>query len=430
MKKWILLFLLVVSSYLLLTFYAGIEAERSIKQQLTLYNTQAGADQLRLSLSEYQRGFFKSQLKVVVDEATEAQPLADRLGADIVLWHGPFTFAEGFKPGWFYATGTLEPELKNAGHQQRFERAFAQGLGPLNLWGQFNGAYQFDWHIPLIHYHESGISLRMEPSHIRMDGTFNSLDAQQRMSLGAFKAEWDDVDVAISPSLLTAEVSFVAEDIPLTNINLNVAEVVVDGPYKARLQGIEYLQMQKLVNEKVDTRVELNLLDAESFINFTQLSLAFSLRQVKLDAIRAWAAFSSDAANALPKAQLQAQALKAARLLLHPDAEAEFDMAVTLARGNVAASAKLTSQQVPITSSMQSSTPYDLIKLLKGHGEVVVAEEVLTRSPLFFFMAELIATYMHLAPPNYVMKATLDNGDLKVNGQLVPLTALLPEGYW
>ncbi|UTF60056.1 DUF945 family protein [Gilvimarinus sp. DA14] len=429
MKKWILLALGLIAVYLALTYYCGVQAERSIRQQVALNNTQAKANsQPQVALQEYRRGFFRSKLRASVELGATDTSLRGRVDTDIVLWHGPLIFANGVKPGWFYAAGELKPQWQNREHQQLFERVFKNGLGPISLWGKFTGRYQLDWHIPAVDVQDSELSLQTQPSHLRTEGVFNTLDSQHWMNLGALQIHWGNAHIKAAPTRVEAKVNFVAEDIPLSDVAVTSEHIELGGLYKGQLHGLGFQQTQELVNGKVDTRAQLRLERAESLIALQQFSLDFALLQTSFAAIRAWTELSLAAQQEIDESQLKAQALKALRLMLHPDAGAEFAMAVSLARGDIQAQAQVAPRQLE-SQQLNSMSVVQLLQLLHGTGELTVAEDVLVNSPLFFLLVEFIATYMNHEPPNYVMRAALNDGQLRVNGQLVPLINLLPEAY-
>ncbi len=433
MKKWIFLILALVASYLALTYYAGIETEKNIRQQLALHNSQTSSGQPQIRLQDYHRGFFNSELQATVELSQEGQSLGGRVVTDIVLWHGPFIFADGFKAGWFYATGAPDVQWSDSEHQRFFDQVFSEGLGLLNLWGRFSGAYQLQWNIPAIDFSDPEFSLQMEPTSIHTKGLFNALNSEHVVSLGAFQMMWGNSRVSASSTTVDASVSFVADDIPLSDVSLSLEHIEFGGFFKGQLQGVALQQTQELVNGNVDTHVQLTLERAESLVSAEQLSFDLSILQTSFTTIRAWADWSlaakqSSGAADFNEEELQEKMLAALRSMFHPDAAVDLAMAMRLPRGEVKAQANLAAKDVQPARVKQMDYA-DLVNSLEGNGELRVAEEVLIRSPMFFLLAEFIATYMSLEPPDYVMRAALSNGELIVNGRPVPLQNLLPDAY-
>ncbi|MCP8897887.1 DUF945 family protein [Gilvimarinus xylanilyticus] len=417
MKKIIAVMALVVG-YLGLTYYAGIIAEQNIRQQVALTQQQSTSKQLQLQIREYDRGWFRSR---VVLRATQPEAEVDEaveLIARARLWHGPLTFAQGIKPGWFYASGEIELAETSAGQNARLRKVVGDRLGAMNLWGKLSGAYQFSWDIPAIEYREPEGSVKVAASKWLSEGRFDSRDGVHQLAMGEAALTSGRTSVSLSPLTIRAEVEFIADDIPLTQVHTQVERAEIRTGVNMALEGIDYRQSQRAREQVVDTQVDIRIQSLQSFVALSQIQIQAAAEGTSFEAIRnatrLTEQWQTDSA-ALPSDE---QIMALIKPLLHDSTRVTWLAHASADKGEIHSEMELTyasNPQFPLDALVLD----DLPQVIAAQAELRVGEKIVQRSPLMFLMADYIERYTQHRNGAYVVPANYDKGILRINNQPV-----------
>lgn len=422
MKK-IIALIVLVGGYLGLTFYAGIIAEQNIRQQVALTQQKSTSKELKLEISEYDRGWFRSR---VVLRATQPEAPKDEtveLIARARLWHGPITFAQGVKPGWFYATGEIELADTSSEQNAHLKKVVGDRLGPMNLWGKLSGAYQFSWAIPAIDYRDAEGSVTVAPSQWSSEGRFDSRNGVHQLIMGQAAVTSGRTSVSLSPLTMRAEVEFVADDIPLTQIHTHLERAEIVTGVNMALEGIDFRQSQSATEQAVDTRVDIQIEALQSFVALSQITIQAAAEQTTFAAIRnatrltaQWQAENSG----LPD---DAQIMEAIKPLLHDGARLTWLAQASADQGELLSEMEVTYAPHP-QYPLDTLTLENLEQVIAAKAELKIGEKIVQRSPLMFLMADYIERYTLHQNGNYRVPATYNQGVLQINGQPVSWSEL------
>lgn len=431
MKKLALLAVLI-AAYLGLTYYAGVVGEGYIREQVRLSQDRSATSGVTLELIDYQRGFFASQFQLQVNldpDQAAFEPLV--LTSTTRMRHGPVILADGLHFGWFYARSENSLSSVDAQKQAALQELLPEGLGRMTLLGGYTGSYDYEWKTPDIDVSRDGNRLQVAGVEMSGSGHFDSLDSQHYFATGVLQLTLSDGSEArLMPISGEAKVQFAGGDIPLSSIAMSTEQVEFRGASSAPVQvhQLQYAQAQTLMDGKVDTQVSFKVAQVDGLLSVSNIYYDINLAQTRLEAIRAWGELSAKLQLAEETASLEPELKQAIQLLLHEDARLDIAMGADMLDGYVKTDIRVDYAPPAQAVDMSSLPLADYLGLIEGTMEMRIADKVMTGTPLMFFLADYIDTYIVQEGSEYILRARLSGGELFVADTPVPLAMLFP--YW
>src|SRR5690554_195812 len=425
MKK-ILGLIIFALAYVGLTYYSGVVGEQYINEQVELTRKQNANANIDVELNNYQRGIFKSTFNVTMQAA------AHQFGAETAtvhsnaeVFHGPVIFADGIRFGWFYARTDNALSFSDAEINALLTSILPQGVGQMMMLGEFGGGYKADWRTDVISYQDEDNDFLVAGLDVHSRGRFDSLDSAGTFSSGDISARLNtDVELSSTPIYGDVEVEFIAPQVPLTSIRMQVDAInvaIADGS-KNIIKNVLLQQQQRLENDKINSKMRFSVDSVEGAFPLNDVYYEMELKQVSQAAMAAWAELS-------PKLQAEdafsahEQELRDALALL-----LSKDLSLSTALGGKAMGGYLTTkldlEYVPPSDGRPLETlssTEDYIALIKGSGQIIISKEIIEGSALQFLLAPYLDVYIVQQGDEYVVNARINDGKLWIGDSVIDL---------
>lgn len=429
MKKFLGLILLVLA-YVGLSYYSGMVGEQYINDQVELSRAQAGNANVTLDVAQYERGIFQSNFDFSAKANTEQFAIDSvTIDAKAQVFHGPIIFADGIKFGWFYARTDNTITTSDTELNTLLGDVLPQGLGRLNLLGEYGGSYDANWRTEVIEFIDEEGQVHVDGVDVHSEGRFDSLDSQSTIIIGAINASHSDgTEIGVTPIHANVDMEFIAPQVPLSSGKLQFDALTLKSPegMTTAIRNIEVMQRQRLENEKVDTKVRMSAEQVEGMMPMSNLYYELELNQVTQEAMATWAELSPKLQSEEDYATYEQEIRSALTQLLHKDLVILMSSGGEAMNGYV--NTKMDLHYVPPGNgrSLASVTEVeDYLRLVKGSGQVVISKEIMTGTPLIMLLAPYMDTYIVQQGDEYVLNARLNDGKLWLGDTPIELAPMI-----
>lgn len=429
MKKFLGLILLVLA-YVGLSYYSGMVGEQYINDQVELSRAQAGNANVTLDVARYERGIFQSNFDFSAKANTEQFAIDSvTIDAKAQVFHGPIIFADGIKFGWFYARTDNTITTSDTELNTLLGDVLPQGLGRLNLLGEYGGSYDANWRTEVIEFIDEEGQVHVDGVDVHSEGRFDSLDSQSTIIIGAINASHSDgTEIGVTPIHANVDMEFIAPQVPLSSGKLQFDALTLKSPegMTTAIRNIEVMQRQRLENEKVDTKVRMSAEQVEGMMPMSNLYYELELNQVTQEAMATWAELSPKLQSEEDYATYEQEIRSALTQLLHKDLVILMSSGGEAMNGYV--NTKMDLHYVPPGNgrSLASVTEVeDYLRLVKGSGQVVISKEIMTGTPLIMLLAPYMDTYIVQQGDEYVLNARLNDGKLWLGDTPIELAPMI-----
>ncbi|WP_339897595.1 DUF945 family protein [uncultured Gilvimarinus sp.] len=429
MKKFLGLILLVLA-YVGLSYYSGMVGEQYINDQVELSRAQASNANVTLDVTQYERGIFQSNFDFSAKANTEQFAIDSvTIDAKAQVFHGPIIFADGIKFGWFYARTDNTITTSDTELNTLLGGVLPQGLGRLNLLGEYGGSYDANWRTEVIEFIDEDGQVHVDGVDVHSEGRFDSLDSQSTIIIGAINASHSDgTEIGVTPIHANVDMEFIAPQVPLSSGKLQFDALTLKSPegMTTAIRNIEVMQRQRLENEKVDTKVRMSAEQVEGMMPMSNLYYELELNQVTQEAMATWAELSPKLQSEEDYATYEQEIRSALTQLLHKDLVILMSSGGEAMNGYV--NTKMDLHYVPPGNgrSLASVTEVeDYLRLVKGSGQVVISKEIMTGTPLIMLLAPYMDTYIVQQGDEYVLNARLNDGKLWLGDTPIELAPMI-----
>ncbi|WP_041522866.1 DUF945 family protein [Gilvimarinus agarilyticus] len=433
MKKFLGLVLLV-AAYVGLSYYSGMVGEQYINDQIELSRAQADNANIALDVANYERGVFQSNFDFSARANTEQFAVDSvTIDAKAQVFHGPIIFADGIKFGWFYARTDNALSTSEAEINTLLAQVLPQGLGRLNLLGEYGGSYDANWRTDIIEFNDDEGHIHVNGVDVHSEGRFDSLDSQSTITVGEIAASHSDgTEIGITPIHANVDMEFIAPQVPLSSGKLQFDALTIKSPegMTTAIRNIELMQRQRLENDKIDTKVRLSAGQVEGMLPMSNLYYELELNQVTQEAMASWAELSPKLQTEEDYATYEQEIRTALTQLLHKDLVILMSSGGEAMNGYV--NTKMDLHYVPPANgrSLASLTEVaEYVRLVKGSGQVVISKEIMTGTPLIMLLAPYMDTYIVQQGDEYVLNARINDGKLWVGDTPIELAPII-NGYF
>jgi uncharacterized protein YdgA (DUF945 family) len=427
MKK-LLGLIVLVAAYVGLTYYSGMVGEQYINQQVALNQTQMASINGSIALKNYQRGVFRSSFDVTM-QMDAAQFGAERatISTRAQVYHGPVIFADGVQFGWFYARLENSLSTSEAELNELLASILPQGVGQLQLLGEYGGSYSGTWRTDEISYSDDNGELLIDGLDVNSQGRFDSKDAEGTFTTGAITARIaPNTEITATPMHGDLSVAMIAPQVPLSNWHAQVDNLNVQVDETATvIKNITFAQQQQLVDDKVNTKVSFGAESVVGMMPMTNLYYDMALNQVSVAAMTAWAELAPKLQDEDDFATHKQELLDSLELLLDKDLTLQLGLGGEAMDGYAKATLQLHYVPPADGRSLDSiSEPQEFAQLVKGNAQVVVSEELFNGTPLAMFATPYVGSYILQQGSEYVINARINKGQLWVGDNPIDLAPL------
>lgn len=436
MKKLIGVLVVAVGAYLGLTYYGGFAGERAFKQQLEQSAVQGEVHGYEVELVSYDRGFMSSDTVMTVRMDLTSMGLDEvALTSNTKIQHGPIMFTNrGVKLGLFAAESQLELVTNDDGLNQWLNELVAQVLDDSLMIGHFNQSYTGFVTVPELDQTVGEGLLKFEGGELLVKGNYDGRHAQGQLELGAL--HFNDGDSAtwiLSPSKLDFDIHMLDDMVNYEgqmHYQADRLTVSVAGAPEFVLADVGMRMSQDLVTERLDSQVAFTVGEVQgSPIATKNVIYEVTLKQVSPAAVAAWQGLAQDLqqpSGELDFSAYQAELMEVLELLLQEGLQAKAHIGADVLDGDVSMTLEANYVGLPGGRALSEVVEVmDYFAIADADLEVKLSESVVMQTPLYFMLAQYLDSYFTQEGDHFVMRASLQGGQLSIAGELFPLEFLV-----
>jgi uncharacterized protein YdgA (DUF945 family) len=427
MKKILVSIAAVAIVYCGLAYLSGYFAEKISREQLALMLTQPEMARTDIKISEYRRGIFSSNFVLSMtmpDELPEIGRL--EIIGDTRLRHGPLLFADGIKIGPFSSVSTVRIKTSTPELDQKIAAIFGPSVGLITSTTYFNGGYDARWTLPALEHKADATTFSIADSELTYDGNYRSLDANYRFALGRIEVTGvDGSKMTITPLVGSANSRNIEAGVGLVDMDMSIDQIDVQNPSKppVMLKALGLKQKQVLNGENVDSSVTFSLAKLTGPVVLDNFHYTMAFNGISKQALKRLSELTANAPvdPAQRSAYYSTQFKELAPVLLQNGLAIKLDTGAQYLGANPQAQ-WLVQYKAPADGS-DVRTITDPLEYLR-----LVDSTLLARLPSSLIPEPLVAPYIdsHITRDgnDYVLRATLVNGDLTIGKTAVPKEVL------
>lgn len=416
------------------SWYMGYQGEKALRTQFELSKQQLAGTGISYEIGRYDRGIFSSSYEVLA-KLDKAVPTIGPYSFKAVgqVQHGPVLWRNGFGLGLM--DYQLEPTLhfENNEVNQGFQKIFGGSLGEIKLRANFDKSYSGKWQFKPINVEGDSGKFAMEASEFLMNGQLDQLSCQGSFNFGAISfTNKDNLQGKISPMTGEFDVRSIEPGIFIYNYDFKVAESHFTNAMGivSTLSQLE-LTMNQAINENaVDSSVKFALGKFSGPVEVSNGYYEVKLNKLSLDALRSWhKAYNEAMASVMDDNDPQAAQLAMMGVFgselpkflqkglnLHLNLGAEFMGGKPNAHW-----------EVNYVGPVDGKTLADLTNTQEYL--TLADSDLLVQAPAMLLgalpMDQYVGSYVTQEGDDYVLKASLHNGALKVGTVDIPQEQLL-----
>ena len=432
MKK-LLGILILIGAYVAVTYYMGVQGEKSLRQQFAMAEQQGARQGISLELNSYERGIFFSEMDVTATYVNVALPAAPiKIHSHSKIQHGPLYFYGSFGAGLFSSKSTIEIETADAEINQGITDLFGKSIGEITTVGHFNQSYTSTWSVAKIEHSEDGNKVTLDGVALTINGNMNKLDSYGSFTIGASEIVAEDgTKMTTTPMLGHFDMKSIAEGVSIGDMDMEIANISFLNASMVgfSVENFKITQTQKLVNDKIDTNVSFTADKVKSPVEINNLHYDIALNQLAPAAIQKWTEIAA-AAQAMPPEEALAMygesVAELAPLLLQEGLQFKLGLGADFMGGSALLDLTANYQELPGGQQVKDiNDPIDYLKLVDAEALLKVSEAIVTQTPMFMMLGPYMDTYVTQEGDNFIVHATLKDGKLMVGNTEIPAEVLL-----
>ncbi len=421
-------------AYSAVSWYVGFAGEKQFRAQIELAKAHVENSGMSYELVSYQRGLFSSHFELKI-KPLQVMPPFDKLEvlAEGTNYHGPILWHGGLGLGLF--DELLKPQLKLGDEEaeKKLHQAVGDSLGVISMRAHFNKTYDASWDFQPININEDGAQFAMAASSMKFTGRLDSLDCKGTLALGAIDVTSADKSQAHIDSLAgNLDFKMLEPGIYIGNYDLGIEQAKFTNAMGVAVNLNKLgLNLAQTVNDNaLDTSVKLSLGKVSGPMEITNGYYEVKVNKVSLDAVRSWSKAYRDAMASVTvgsdpmAAQLAMMGVFGSELpkFLQKGLNLHINLGAEFMGGKPNAH-----WEVNYVGPVDGKTLADLTNTQEYLA--LADSDLLVQAPAMLLgalpMDQYVGSYVTQEGDDYVLKASLHNGALKVGTVDIPQEQLL-----
>lgn len=404
-------------------YVSGYLGEKNIREQLELSKSQPQASELDIQLVEYRRGIFTSDVRVSTKSRKELPKGAKiEITVDNAVRHGPLLFADGPAIGALSAISTVQVKTGLPEEDKKITDIFGSSIGTATSVVKYNGDYRLTWVLPSITYKNDELQFALGESRAMAEGNTNNLSSSGDMTIGRLEmTTTEGGHVTMSPTVAKFTTRNVESGLNLSDVDGAIAEIDVRSTSKPPLsiKGLTFNQVQTLAGASINSSFKLGVAKLSGPVELENAYYTMDLNGVSKEATRRLATlFQNQPTDPEQQQAFFATQLKEVAPLLLQNG-LSLKLAIGASFGGGTPQAQWLIQYKAPTDGRDIFAITDPLEYLQLADStlLVKAPATLVPAPL---IAQFVDAYIVQAGSEYVLRASLQDGALKVGKTPIP----------
>lgn len=412
------------------SFTLGFIAGKSVQDQVDYFNQTTGASNgVKLEVNNYSRGILSSSADITIELTKANLPNPLGINSHVKIQHGPLLTLGGFGFGSYATESTLQVDTGNQEYNDYLLDLFGGSIGLINVHYGFDQSYKGQWEFGSLEYAEDGTEISIGNSSIDFSGNWKSKKVEADIRTGLIKLKNATTDLQVEPFVGRSTQYQVAENLPVTNLEISSAKIAIattNVPTPLTIENIKLVQAQKEDGKTIDTKVALT---ADKLVGPVEIKNAYYIVEFNNLPILGLQAFQKSIAalnNTTDPFASQQILFESLPELLADGVEFKLGLGSDYMNGKATADFNLVYQAPADGSNLMTQTPDQLLALFTANLDVLVSESILATTPFAQQMAPLVGTYITQENGNYKLNANLKNTQLTIGSQVMPAEQYMP----
>lgn len=410
------------------SFSLGFLAEKSMNEQVDHFNKTSGAmNGLKLEVSNYSRGLFSSSMDMKIGLASPGIPIPMDFKSHSTIQHGPVLTLGGFGIGAYATKSTVQIELADEEVNKQIKELFGDSIGLVTAHYGFNKSYQGEWKLDALTHSKDGTDFSIEDSSMSFSGELDTKKMQAQFNIGAIKLKDLTTDMQIDPFVGQSTTYQVVDGLPITNMELSSAKMVMTSPnlpMPITLENLKIAQIQAEDGKNVDTKVSVTLDKVTGPVEVKNAYYNIEFNNLPVDGMLALQKSFSSMNGASDPMATQMLLMESLPKILVDGVEFKLGLGSEYMDGKATADFGLVYHAAADGSGLLEQTPDKMLALFGANLDVVISESIVNVTPLSQQLPALVGTYVTQENGDYKLNAVLKDAQLTVGNQVIP-----PEQY-
>lgn len=411
------------------SFSLGFLAEKSMNEQVEYFNKTSGAmNGLKLEVSNYSRGLFSSSADVKIGLASPGMPIPIDFKSHSKIQHGPILTLGGFGIGAYATESTLEIELTDDEEaSKQIKEFFGDSIGLITAHYSFDKSYEGEWKLDALKHSKDDTEFTMDASSMAFSGEWDTKKMQAQFNIGAIKLKDLTTDMQIDPFVGQSTQYQVAEGLPITNMDLSSAKMVVTTPnlpMPITLENLKIAQTQVEDGKNIDTKVSFTLDKITGPVEVKNAYYNIEFNNLPVEGMLALQKSFSSLNGAADPTATQMLLMESLPKILVDGVEFKLGFGSDYMDGKATADFGLVYKAPADGTSLLEQAPDQMLALFNANLDVFVSESIINTTPFAEQLTPMVGTYLTQENGAYKLNALLKDSQLTVGSQVIP-----PEQY-
>lgn len=410
------------------SFSLGYLAEKSMNEQVEYFNKTSGAmNGLKLEVSNYSRGLFSSSADVKIGLASPGMPIPIDFKSHSKIQHGPVLTLGGFGIGAYATESTLEIELDDEEANKQIKEFFGDSIGLITAHYGFDKSYNGEWKLDALKHSKDDTEFTMDASSMAFSGEWDTKKMQAQFNIGAIKLKDLTTDIQIDPFFGQSTQYQVAEGLPITNMDLSSAKMVVTTPnlpMPITLENLKIAQTQVEDGKNIDTKVSFTLDKITGPVEVKNAYYNIEFNNLPVEGMLALQKSFSSLNGAADPTATQMLLMESLPKILVEGVEFKLGLGSDYMDGKATADFGLVYHAPKDGTSLMEQAPDQMLALFSANLDMIVSESIINTTPFAEQLTPMVGTYVTQENGAYKLNAALKDSQLTVGNQVIP-----PEQY-
>lgn len=410
------------------SFSLGFLAEKSMNEQVEYFNKTAGAmNGLKLEVSNYSRGLLSSSADVKIALASPGMPIPLEFKSHSKIQHGPVLTIGGFGFGAYATESTLQIDLADEEANKQLKEFFGDSIGLITAHYAFDKSYDGEWKLDALKHSKDDTEFTMDASSMTFSGEWDTKKMQAQFNIGAIKLKDLTTDIQIDPFVGQSTQYQVAEGLPITNMDLSSAKMVVTTPnlpMPITLENLKIAQAQVEDGKNIDTKVSFTLDKITGPVEVKNAYYNIEFNNLPVEGMLALQKSFSSLNGAADPMATQMLLMESLPKILVEGVEFKLGLGSDYMDGKATADFGLVYHAPKDGTSLMEQAPDQMLALFSANLDMIVSESIINTIPFAEQLTPMVGTYVTQENGAYKLNAALKDSQLTVGNQVIP-----PEQY-